>query len=189
MRTIETARLRLRPFTMNDLGALHQQIYSDAEVMRYLPGGQPRSMDQTEVVLREFVAHKNRHGYTIDAVTDKRSGQLIGMCGLFMLKEDGAVEIAYALGQPFWGQGYTTEAALAVLRCGFESVGLGKIIALAVPENIASQRVMQKIGMQHQGLTRRYYDADLVLYTLASESFSPDDSLYRMMDTHESTND
>ena len=178
MATIETARLRLRPFAMNDLDALHQQIYSEAEVMRYLPGGQPRPRDETEVVLSEFIAHEVRHGYTIDAVIDKRSGQFMGMCGLFVLKEDGAVEIAYALGQSFWGQGYTTEAAVAVLRYGFETIGLQRIIALAVPENIASQRVMQKIGMQHQGTTHRYYNTDLVLYTLASESFVPDDSLY-----------
>ena len=186
---IETARLQLRPFTMTDLAALHQQIYNDADVMRYLPGGQPRSLEKTEVVLREFIAHKARHGYTIDAVIDKHSGQFMGMCGLFTLKEDGAVEIAYALGQAFWGQGYTTEAARAVLRHSFERIGLAQVIALAEPENVASQRVMQKVGMQHQGITRRYYQTDLVLYTLARDAFTPDDSLYIVIDSHEPTDD
>ena len=189
MRTIETARLRLRPFTMNDLDGLYQQIYSDAEVMRYLPGGKPRPRGETEVVLREFIAHGVAYDYTINAVIDKRSDQLMGLCGLFTLKDDGAVEIAYALGQPFWGRGFTTEAALATLRYGFETMGLERIIALAEPENIASQRVMQKIGMQHQGLTNRYYNVDLVLYTLAGASFAPHDSLYIVLDRHEPTDD
>jgi RimJ/RimL family protein N-acetyltransferase len=182
MPTLETARLILRPFTPADLDDYHAQIYSDPDVTRYLPGGQPRPKDRTQVVLEFAIEHGQQHGFTLWAVIDKASQEFIGHCGLIYMKNEVDVEVAYAFGKAHWGKGYAPEAAHAALRYGFETVGLDQIIAVAVPENTASQRVMQKIGMTSQGITDRYYDTRLALYTLDRADFNPGDSPYHLFD-------
>ena len=189
MHTIETLRLWLRPFTADDLDDLHQRIYADAEVMRYLPGGVPRPVEKTIAAIEAFQQHDAEHGYTIAAVIDKETDQLMGHCGLWRLEVDHTIEVAYALGRAYWGQGFATEAAQATLRYGFEVCGLPQIVALAFPENIASQRVIQKIGMQHIGPTRRYYNTDLILYLLANQDFMADAAPYNITETHDRAHD
>ena len=178
MLTIETARLILHPFVADDLDEYHAQIYSDAEVTRYLPGGAPRPREGTQKVLNFAIQHGEEHGYSLWAVIDKTSEVFLGHCGLVTLQNGVEVELAYAFGTAFWGQGYASEAGRASLRFGFEIAGLEQIIALAVPDNRASQRVMQKIGMHYQGMTDRYYDTPLILYSLPAAEFRVDDSVY-----------
>ncbi|MBL8152539.1 MAG: GNAT family N-acetyltransferase [Anaerolineae bacterium] len=162
---LETPRLRLRSFLDSDLEDYYAQVYGDDVVMRYLPGGKARTREQTRAVLDFAVAHGQQHGFTLWAVIRQADGQFIGHCGLVYLRDSpDEVELAYAFGQPFWGQGYANEAAAAALRYGFEVGRLKTILALAEPENIASQRVMAKIGMTYQGITERYYQHALVLY-------------------------
>lgn len=164
---LETERLILRPFTLEDVVALNVALHADAEVMRYLPGGVPRSMDQTEDTVNSFIRHRTEHGYGGWAVTLRENDRLIGQCGLNRMSSDGAVEIFYAVARDCWNKGYTTEAARTVLREGFEEVRLETIIAVAVPENTASRRIMEKLGMSYQGITEKYYNAPLALYTLS----------------------
>lgn len=173
MNLLETERLRLRLFQPDDLDEYHRVIYGDAEVMIYMPGGVPRSLERTKVVLDFSIDHAQRHGYTLWAVVNKMDNIFLGHCGLVHLQDSPEeVELAYAFGKDYWGQGYASEAARAALRYGFEIAGLPYILALAVPENIASQRVMQKAGMNHQGITRRYYNTNLVLYRLDRAEWS-----------------
>jgi ribosomal-protein-alanine N-acetyltransferase len=182
MVTIKTARLTIRPFELTDLDAYHTQIYSDADVTRYLPGGRPRPREETEDVIAFFIKDREREGFSIDAVIDNASGQLIGHCGLHRLPEDRSVEVGYSFGKAHWGQGYATEAAYAALRYGFETLELRRIIALAMPPNVASQRVMQKLAMQYQGITDVYYHTELVFYTLERLAFVIDESDYQVID-------
>ncbi len=179
MHTIETARLKIRPFTANDLDRYHQQVYSDPDVTRYLPGGRPRSRPETADVITYFMEHEKLNGFSISAVLDKTTDLLFGHCGLHQFK-NGDVEIGYSFAKARWGQGYATEAARAMLRYGFETLGFDEIIALAMPPNLASQRVMQKLGMTHEGITNLYYNVDLVLYRLKLADFLPDDSFYQV---------
>jgi RimJ/RimL family protein N-acetyltransferase len=181
MHTIETARLKIRPFTFDDLDAYHQQVYSDPDVTRYLPGGKPRSREATRDVIAYFIDHDDEHGFTIAAVLDKSTIELIGHCGLHRFS-NGDVEIGYSFAKTRWGQGYATEAAHATLRYGFETLRLPEIIALAFPANIASQRVMQKLGMTHEGATTSYYNSELVIYRMASAAFLPGDAYYQVSD-------
>lgn len=181
MHTIETARLKIRPFNRNDLDMYHQQVYSDPDVTRYLPGGRPRSRPETANVIDYFMEHEMLHGFSISAVLDKTTGQLFGHCGLHSFK-NGDVEIGYSFAKARWGQGYATEAAKALLRYGFETLGLPEIIALAMPPNLASQRVMQKLGMRHEGTTDLYYNTELVLYRLSRRDFQPDDAFYQVIE-------
>lgn len=161
---IETERLRLRPFRADDLEVYHARVYSDADVMRYLPGGQPRPIEQTQLILNHFIDHQRQHGFSAWVVEEKHSGELVGHCGLVHVLGQNEVELIYALGRDYWGCGYATEAAQAALHFGFDVAHLDRIIALAYPENVASQRVMQKIGMAYQGVTTAYYNSELVLY-------------------------
>jgi ribosomal-protein-alanine N-acetyltransferase len=164
---LETERLRLRLFHPDDLDDYHRVIYGDPDVMVYMPGGVPRSRERTQAVLDFSVAHAQQHGFTLWAVVNKTDNTFLGHCGLVYLQDSPEeVELAYAFGKAYWGQDYASEAARAALRYGFEVAGLDCILALAVPDNIASQRVMQKAGMKPQGITHRYYNTDLVLYRL-----------------------
>jgi ribosomal-protein-alanine N-acetyltransferase len=166
---IETARLRLRPMTLDDAEVYHQQIWSQPEVMRYLPGNTPRPRDYSDRVINYFNHHWQQRDFGMWAAICKESGQFIGHCGLQTL-ETGEVEVAYAFAQPFWGQGLATEGAFASLYFGFEEVKLDRIIALAFPENIASRRVMEKIGMKYERITQ-YFNCDLAYYTIAVADF------------------
>ncbi|MEZ4668871.1 MAG: GNAT family N-acetyltransferase [Anaerolineae bacterium] len=168
---IETPRLTLRSFQPDDLDVYHEQIYSDPDVMLYLPGGVPRSRERTNEVLEFTFKHEEEHGITLWAVINKEDNRFIGQCGLVYLKNSPDVEIAYALGKEWWGQGIATEAGAASLRYGFEVGGLPRILGLAVPANTASQRVMQKIGMQYQGETTQYYNTTLALYRIERDQW------------------
>jgi ribosomal-protein-alanine N-acetyltransferase len=179
MHTIETARLIIRPFTFDDLDAYHRQVYSDPDVTRYLPGGKPRSREATRDVIAYFIDHNDRYGFTMAAVLDRATGELIGHCGLHQFSS-GDVELGYSFARARWGQGYATEAGHAALRYGFEMLALDEIIALAFPPNLASQRVMQKLGMTHEGTTSDYYHSELVIYRLARADFEPGDAYYRV---------
>jgi ribosomal-protein-alanine N-acetyltransferase len=152
MTALATRRLRLRPFTLADHAA-HASLYSDAEVMRYMPRGplSPAAARQaSHTVLRHFIEHWAQHAFGVWAVTDKATGVLLGQCGLRFLPELNEVEVLYLLARACWGQGLASEAARAALTYGFDEVGLERIIALTRPENTASRRVMEKLGMRYE---------------------------------------
>lgn len=179
MAEIETARLRLRMFRAADADDYQRLIHGDPDVMRYLPGGVPRSRDRTEASIAAIVEHWDQYGFGLWAVETKNGKEYLGNCGLMTVPNMAdTVEVAYALGKPYWGKGIATEAARASLRFGFEHLRLEQIVALAFPPNVASQRVMDKIGMCRAGITDRYYQTDLVLYTLARADFRPGDEAY-----------
>ncbi len=103
-------------------------------------------------------------------------GLLIGAVGLRIDDEDQRAELGYWIGKPYWGQGYCTEAAGAVIRFGFEQLGLNRIFAHHFARNPASGRVMQKLGMAHEGRLPQHVkkgDAfeDLELYGIVRETY------------------
>jgi RimJ/RimL family protein N-acetyltransferase len=155
MTTIETLRMVLRPLNREDLHSL-AQIYSDREVMRYRLFPQAASLKQTQESLESYIAHWEKHGFGRWAKIYKESQQLIGHCGLEYIASLGEVELNYLLSRQYWRQGLATESAVALLTYGFETLKLEKLVALAKPENLASLRVMEKIGMQ--------YDKNIQLY-------------------------
>jgi len=175
MPEIETARLRLRQFTLFDLEDLFR-IYSDPEVMRYVGKG-ARTRDETKAGLLSMLKHWELHGFGIWAVVDKMDGQLIGRCGLCFLDNTPEVEVGYTFAKPYWGMGIATEASQASLKFGFEVLKLNRIVAIAKPENVGSQRVMQKVGMKYENKAH-YYNTDVVYYALLRSAWQPDGSLY-----------
>lgn len=180
MPEIETARLRLRPFSPDDLDNLYQRVYSDPAVMRFLPGGVPRSREETAAVLESFINHWEEHGFGVWAVWLREGGDFIGQCGLQFIPHTDVVELLYAFGPEYWGNGYATEATHASLRYGFEEHHLGWVVALSHPDNFASRRVMLKIGMRFGETTNRYYDTELVTYFIPRGGFDPASHHYEL---------
>lgn len=179
--TIETARLTLRGFVPEDIDRL-AVILSDSEVMRYMPGGEPRTREQSERALTGIFEHWEMHGFGWWAVVHRSDAELIGWCGLTMIDEPPVtvdVEVAYLLDRPYWNKGFATEGAHASLRYAFDELELQRIIALAIPENGASRRVMEKIGMQYEKDVH-FWDLDLVQYFITRDEFQPGEAVYKL---------
>ncbi len=145
--TIMTERLCLRPFTPTDATSMHQ-IMSGKDVLRYFPGAQAPSLEQVQRMIFRFLTHWQEKGYGLWAVEHRSTGALLGRCGLQYLPETDEIEVDFILDRHYWGQGFATEAGTASLQYGFVELGLTTIVGIVHPENIASQRVLQKLGMQ-----------------------------------------
>ena len=176
MPRIETERLILLPPTMEDLDGL-AAAWGDPDVTRYLPGGRPRSRERTAAGLQEFIRHWDEHGFGFWSLLYKADGGWIGYCGLQHVPDRPEVELAYGLAKPYWGQGFTTEAAVASLRFGFEELGLERIVAYAVPANVPSTRVMEHAGMVSEQPTH-IYGADVAQYAISRAQFTPGRARY-----------
>lgn len=176
MHIVDTERLILRPFTPGDLDAL-AAINSDPHVMRYIGDGKPAPREHTAERLTFILEHGRRHGFSVWAVCSKQTPSLIGFCGLHHLDGTIEVEVGYRLAREHWGKGFATEAARASLRYGFEDLELDRIVAVVQGENIASQRVLEKLGLKYEK-DARYYNTDVKYYGIAREAYEPDGSFY-----------
>ena len=124
--------------------------------MRFIGAGDAwsRTVEESEARLARLMAHQERHGFSLWAVTDRESGAVMGDCGLILLAHRGPeIELGYRLAKPYWGRGYATEAASAWVAHGFGELGLDRIVAVTHPENVASQHVLEKVGMRFQGMS------------------------------------
>jgi RimJ/RimL family protein N-acetyltransferase len=151
---LRTHHLLLRPFAPEDEDVLFG-LWNDPHVRRYL--WDDRLVSREEV--REQIALSERdfrewgYGEFVLSLVDW-PGALIGFCGLRRIHGSEDVELLYGLYRDFWGRGLATEAARAVLRFGFEQVGLEDIFAGADTDNLASLRVMERLGMAYDGERR-----------------------------------
>jgi RimJ/RimL family protein N-acetyltransferase len=167
---LETPRLLLRPFGPGDAVLVHA-VYSDPQVMRYVATGPMSELAFTERLLEDYGAHQQRHGYSFWAVVERSSGALIGDAGLY-LTPAGEVELGYTLGAAWWGRGYATEAAGRWLSVAFGELGMREVIALAEPANVASLRVLAKLGMRRDG-ERIAFGRPHAVYRAASRASIP----------------
>jgi len=167
---LTTDRLVLRALEEADLDSYHQRLFADPEVMRYLPGGEPLPRERLDGAVERSRAHWESHGYGAWVVCEQETAQVIGQCGLRHLDEIEETEVFYALSRPSWGRGLATEAAWAAVGFGFDQGGLERIVAYAVPENGASRRVMDHIGMVFEA-EARMWDLDLVRYAIDRRGF------------------
>jgi len=167
--TITTSRLILRGFTEQDIDRMHA-IMSEKDIMRYFPRTDPPSREQVQRMIKGQLQHWEEHGYGWWAVDLRPDQQLIGWCGLGHLPETDEDEVAYLLSSAHWGQGLATEAALASLLFGFEQLGLTSIVGIAHPENVASRRVLEKLGMSFLEQTV-YFGMDCYHYAIEHAAF------------------
>jgi [ribosomal protein S5]-alanine N-acetyltransferase len=143
--SVETERLRIRPFEPEDWRAVI--VYaSDPAVMEYIPSG---PLDEAGV--QAFIARPfNEEGGSY-AVIEKQTNSLIGHMDYHPWFAPQTYEVGWGINPQFQRQGYASEAAGALLKHGFEELKLHRIIATCQPENPASYRVMEKIGMRREG--------------------------------------
>jgi RimJ/RimL family protein N-acetyltransferase len=176
---VETARLRMRAFTHEDLDGLWR-IASDPEVMRHIGDGVPFTREVTGENLTGIINAFDRRGWGRWALEKKDGGGLIGYCGLALGCEETGVELVYLLAREEWGKGIATEAAWASLRYGFETLGFDSIAALTLHANWRSRRVMQRLGMSFEG-DACYHGYTCVCYRLAREDWHPPEgAIYRV---------
>jgi len=165
---LQTERLDMRPLCADDLEH-YCALYADPDVMRFL--GPVRTREQTQERLGQMIDHWRKHGFGIWSLFEKSSGRFVGRCGFGHLHEMGDVELAYTIHREFWNRGLTTEAGRQIVPLAFGHWKLPRLIALAEPGNVASWRVMEKLGMTLVGPTR-YRDVDVVKYALENPSGS-----------------
>ncbi|HEX4214790.1 MAG TPA: GNAT family N-acetyltransferase [Candidatus Dormibacteraeota bacterium] len=149
---LETDRLRLRPWRAGDLPAF-TRIRRDADVARYLGDGEPPSEAACECYLEDRMRRWLEHGVDAWAVELKETGQLAGWVGLTVpeRRPGSCLEIGWVLGRGHWGRGLATEAARECLRCGFDDLHEPAIGARHHIDNVASARVMGRLGMTVTG--------------------------------------
>jgi [ribosomal protein S5]-alanine N-acetyltransferase len=173
---LETARLRLRPFAPADLEALYA-LTRDPEVMRFIGDGEVLAREQIEWNLTNIIAVFRRRGYGRWAVEEKATGRLAGYGGFAHGGEGVGVELVYLLGREFWGRGYATELGRACLRYAFEELRLESLVAVTIPENLRSRRVMERLGMSFAG-EGSYHGYPCVTYRLGRQEWREDGSPY-----------
>jgi [ribosomal protein S5]-alanine N-acetyltransferase len=176
--TLETERLVLRPFALSDAPRV-QLLAGDravAATTKVIPHPYEDGMAEAWIGLHQ--ERFDRGEDTVFAIVLKASGELIGAIGLVLKLEQEKAELGYWIGKPFWGRGYCTEAGRAVLRYAFTELRLHRVHAYHFSNNPASGRVMQKLGMRHEGCLRQhlkkwgeFFDAEA--YGILGSEFYP----------------
>jgi RimJ/RimL family protein N-acetyltransferase len=147
---IRTERLTIRAFTLDDVPAIHAVLYSDPEAMHFIGGA--HTLERTRQGIAGYIEHQRSAGYSFWALTDAESGEIIGEAGLYPMNGVGPdVELGYALGRAWWGRGYATEAAGAILAAAFQTLGAHRVVAVAKRENTGSLHVLDKLGFRFEG--------------------------------------
>ncbi len=149
---LETARLRLRPLTLDDEDAL-LAYQSDPVVVRYVPWDVRSRSDVRDAILRfagKTTFDREGDGLLL-AIERREDGRVIGQCNIAYESEANALaEIGYVVGRPYAGAGYATEAARALLAFGFGTGKLHRIVARTDARNTASAAVCEKLGMRRE---------------------------------------
>ena len=167
---LETERLIVRQYMINDIDELFR-IMSDIRVHTYTKDkNNPWDKQRTEKYIK-FMMEKDFK--TLDcfhgAVIEKESNQLIGLCGLNPYKANEP-EIEFKIGVPYWGKGYATELGKQIIKDSFATTDIKGMYGMAQPENIASRKVLEKIGMKYLGnkIFRNHEDSFYYIYNLKS---------------------
>lgn len=154
---IETERLLLRQMKMQDSNDLFA-IWSDPEVARYMNISPLTEVAQAQEMIEKLTSLAKEQKAIRWSIILRENNQLIGTGGFntWVKEEAYRGEIGYDLRRQYWGRGIMTEALHALLSFGFKSMGLNRIEALVVPDNVASFRLLQKLGFCEEGLLREY---------------------------------
>jgi RimJ/RimL family protein N-acetyltransferase len=152
--TFETARLRLRRPVMEDAAAIFATYAQDPAVTRYLTWRPHTSIDDTREFLRRCAVGWEQEGPFPWAITLRDGDRLLGMMDL--RPAGHRVELGYVLGRAHWGRGVMTEAVQAVTEWALAQPEVYRVWAVCDVDNHASARVLEKVGMQREGMLRRW---------------------------------
>jgi [ribosomal protein S5]-alanine N-acetyltransferase len=162
---IESERLRIRPVEPDEDAEPLYELYGDEEAMRFVL--RPASRNVREVRERlEGIVEWTRSGWGLWALEEREGGRIVGLVGLFPLASEGPeIELAYHIVPSCWSRGYATEAGAALLEAAWRETDLDHVVAIALEENRASRRVMEKLGMAYEG-PARHWDREFVRYSI-----------------------
>lgn len=148
MDTLETERLRLRPWTPADLETLHRWT-SDPRMMEHMGRG-PMSRGETRAMLARTLQHYERHGFGVWLAEDRETGQPVGRTGLSYHRAwpHPDPEVGWWISPERWGEGLATEAGAAAIGHAFGTLGVERVVSICIEENVASRRVMAKLELR-----------------------------------------
>ena len=153
---LQTRRLVLRGLRLGDAARIRRLAGDRAIAENTILIPHPYEAGMAERWIREQ-KERYREGREVSFAIVRRGGKLpIGVIGLGLTEKHARGKIGYWIGKPYWNQGYATEAAEAVLRYGFEKLGLHRIWAAHFGRNPASGRVLEKLGMTYEGTRRQH---------------------------------
>ena len=168
MKILETERLVLRQFSLNDADFILRLLNEPSFIQNIGDRGVRTLEDARAYIMRVPIGSYERNGFGLYLVTLKESGESIGMCGLIKRDELEDVDIGYAFLPKYWSKGYAVEAALAVKEYARDVIGLKRLVAITDPENQGSIRVLEKIGLKFEKMVRLSED-DIELKLLAAD--------------------
>ena len=165
---LETERLTLREFRESDTDA-YAEMLADPEVMRFL-GGKPMSRAEAWRNMASVIGHGQLRGYSLWAVEERASGEMIGRVGCWRPEGWPGLEVGWTLRRRFWHRGYATEAARASAEYAFRELGQARVISLIAPENVNSIRVAERLGEKPEG-EWEVFGTRVVIYAVGREEF------------------
>ncbi|MDS3860519.1 GNAT family N-acetyltransferase [Thermosynechococcaceae cyanobacterium BACA0444] len=141
-------------------------VFSDPEVMKFYP--QPFDDEMTQTWINHNLQRYRNHGFGLWALVLKENNKVIGDCGLVLQNVDGIekVEVGFHIQRQLWGQGLATEAAQACCQYGFNQLQLKQLVCLIHPQNLASRRVAEKIGMNLVTAEITWQDQKVCIYEM-----------------------
>jgi len=145
--TIKTDRLVLRMFDESDTEDL-TTILKGEGMLQYFPPKPEPSVELAQKMITGICEHWDSYGYGLWAVELGETGQLLGRVGLQYLLDTDEVEVDFILDRKAWGRGYATEGGRVSIEHGFAELEVDEIVGIVHPDNVASRRVLQKIGMR-----------------------------------------
>jgi len=175
-KTVETARLTLRALVPTDAAMMFRNWTSDENVTCFLRWDAHKSVEDTQKMVAKWV-ESYRQDSTYYWGMYLKNGEMIGSIGVTVTSEqDLKGELGYKLGSRWWNRGYATEAAKAVIDYMFRNTDMERLDAVYSAKNPASGRVMEKAGMNCEGLLRHYYKTrdgfhDCYIYALLREDW------------------
>ena len=158
--TLETPNLRLAPVSAADAGWLQEVMLKPQVNATTLVVPTPCPPGFAETWVTEALAKRAAGRAHTYCLFEKASGRAVGSVFLLLNPEHSHAELGYFVDPGSWGKGYGSEAAEALIRFAFGSLGLNRVFAVHFSENVASGRVMQKAGMSHEGCRRRHIRKD-----------------------------
>ena len=171
MRTLETKRLILRAWRLEDAEAMFS--YARGEKVGPRAGWKPHeNVAESESIIRMFIEEDETWALVL-----REEGRPIGSVGLHKTREENVRELGYVLSEKYWGRGIMPEAAEAVLRFAFEELGLSKVTVGHFPFNMQSKRVIEKLGFSYTGYFEKAFERldgvkmDECRYEMTKEAF------------------
>lgn len=169
--SVSTERLEIRVWQTGDRPALERMV-ADSDMMRHITHGRAWSVDEVDEFLQRQAAQLAAHGVCMGPLVIRGTTEIIGVAGIQPLDLPGEYELGWWVWKEYWGRGYATEAGRALAAFAAGEMGLSRVVAVIDPDNAASIRVAEKIGMRFERRTTaretasRREEIDVVLYVL-----------------------